>query len=230
VCTICQDLVVPEVGGFVLECGHMFHMACLREHGRHAGHASTRCSFTVPCANCRVVTRVEIGTKRPALALEAAPPSKKKKVLAVAGEAAVEPEVVSAPLKKVSAPRDVRIGRWVEVYWAGDGEWFLGRVARQKIMIGGAVQLLVKYHDGATHWESLRDEPYAGASAPLDYSGPWQFRFAETRNAAALPEVGAELEHAALLYERVLDDALDAVVLELPAVDESADVPPPPEF
>ena len=29
-------------------------------------------------------------------------------------------------------PRDARIGRWVEVYWAGDAAWYLGRVASQR--------------------------------------------------------------------------------------------------
>ena len=32
-------------------------------------------------------------------------------------------------------PRDARIGRWVEVYWAGGGEWFLGRVAGQREVV-----------------------------------------------------------------------------------------------
>ena len=80
---------------------------------------------------------------------------------------------------------DARIGRWIEVYWAGDGEWFLGRVAGQKIMIGGAVQLLVKYDDGEEYYEALQDEPYAGAGAPPD-DGVWYFRFVEPRKVVVL--------------------------------------------
>ena len=41
-------------------------------------------------------------------------------------------EPAPAPKRARTQPRDARVGRWVEVYWAGDGEWFLGRVAGQR--------------------------------------------------------------------------------------------------
>ena len=57
--------------------------------------------------------------------------------------------------------------------------------------------------------------------APYNTPGPRSTAFVSSDdesapNVAALPELGAELEDAALLYE--------------PGADESADVPPPPEF
>ena len=61
ICTICLDEVSVDCD-VVLKCGHVFHMACLHENSVHCGHAPTRRSFQVPCANCRVVDRVELGT------------------------------------------------------------------------------------------------------------------------------------------------------------------------
>ena len=119
----------------------------------------------------------------------------------------LQPEAVSPPT------RDVRAGRLIEVYWAGDKVWYKGRVVGQKI-VNGAVHLSVKYDDGDEHDEELQDEAFAGDGVPPDDRKPWYWRFAE--HTAALPEVGAELEDAALLYE--------------PGADESAAVPPPPEF
>ena len=121
----------------------------------------------------------------------------------------LQPEAVSPPT------HDARVGRLIEVYWAGDKVWYKGRVVGQKI-VNGAVQLSVNYDDGDEHDEALQDEPFAGDGVPPDDRKPWYWRFAEAPNAAALPEVGAELEDAALLYE--------------PGADESAAVPPPPEF
>jgi len=121
----------------------------------------------------------------------------------------LQPEAVSPPT------HDARVGRLIEVYWAGDKVWYKGRVVGRKI-VNSAVQLSVKYVDGEQHDEALQDEPFAGEGVPPDDRKPWYWRFAEAPNAAALPEVGAELEDAALLYE--------------PGADESADVPPPPEF
>ena len=109
VCTICQDLISFAETGYALQCGHVFHMACLREHGKHGGHASTRRSFTVPCANCRVVTRIEIA-------------------------------------EKPAVPPDARVGRWVEVYWADDGAWYLGRVADQRTR-SGRLEFKIAYTD-----------------------------------------------------------------------------------
>ena len=127
---------------------------------------------------------------------------------AFANHVLLQAEAVSPPT------RDALLGRWIEVYWAGDKVWYKGRVVGQKIVIGGAVQLSVKYVDGEQHDEELQDEPFAGEGVPPDDRKPWYWRFAE--HTAALPEVGAELEDAALLYE--------------PGADESAAVPPPPEF
>ena len=104
------------------------------------------------------------------------------------------PEAVSPPT------RDTLLGRWIEVYWAGDKVWYKGCVVGKKTIIGGSVQLIsVKYVDGEQHDEELQDEPFAGEGVPPDDRKPWYWRFAKQPNEAALP-------------------------------DESADVPPPPEF
>ena len=112
---------------------------------------------------------------------------------AFANHVLLQAEAVSPPT------RDALLGRWIEVYWAGDKVWYKGRVVGQKIVIGGAVQLSVKYVDGEQHDEELQDEPFAGDGVPPDDRKPWYWRFAKQPNEAALP-------------------------------DESADVPPPPEF
>ena len=112
---------------------------------------------------------------------------------AFANHVLLQAEAVSPPT------RDALLGRWIEVYWAGDKVWYKGRVVGQKIVIGGAVQLSVKYVDGEQHDEELQDEPFAGEGVPPDDRKPWYWRFAKQPNEAALP-------------------------------DESADVPPPPEF
>ena len=104
------------------------------------------------------------------------------------------PEAVSPPT------RDTLLGRWIEVYWAGDKVWYKGCVVGKKTIIGGSVQLIsVKYVDGEQHDEELQNEPFAGDGVPPDDRKPWYWRFAKQPNEAALP-------------------------------DESADVPPPPEF
>ena len=124
--------------------------------------------------------------------------------------ALLQPEAVSPPTC------ENLLGRWIEVYWAGDKVWYLGRVVSKKTIIGGSVQLSVKYDDGDEYDEALQDEPFDGDGVPPDDRKPWYWRFAKPPNEAALPEVGAELEDAALLYE--------------PGADGSAAVPPPPEF
>jgi len=111
---------------------------------------------------------------------------------AFANHMLLQPEAVSPPT------RDTLLGRWIEVYWAGDKVWYKGRVVGRKI-INGAVQLSVKYVDGEQHDEALQDEPFAGGGDPPDDRKPWYWRFAKPPNEAALP-------------------------------DESADVPPPPDF
>jgi hypothetical protein len=132
---------------------------------------------------------------------------------ALANDSQLIPDHVLLQPEAVSPLTDARVNRWIEVYWAGDKVWYKGRVVGQKI-VNGAVQLSVKYDDGDEHDEALQDEPFAGDGVPPDDRKPWYWRFAE--HTAALPEVGAELEDAALLYE--------------PGADESTAVPPPPEF
>ena len=74
----------------------------------------------------------------------------------------LQPEAVSPPTP------DARVGRLIEVYWAGDKVWYKGRVVGQKITIGGAIKLSVKYVDGEQHDEELQDEPFAGDGVPPD--------------------------------------------------------------
>ena len=81
---------------------------------------------------------------------------------AFANHVLLQAEAVSPPT------RDALLGRWIEVYWAGDKVWYKGRVVGQKIVIGGAVQLSVKYVDGEQHDEELQDEPFAGDGVPPD--------------------------------------------------------------
>ena len=92
---------------------------------------------------------------------------------AFANHVLLQAEAVSPPT------RDALLGRWIEVYWAGDKVWYKGRVVGQKIVIGGAVQLSVKYVDGEQHDEALQDEPFAGDGVPPDDRKPWYWRFAE---------------------------------------------------
>ena len=55
-----------------------------------------------------------------------------------AGENAFANHVLLLP-EAVSPPtRDTLLGRWIEVYWAGDKVWYKGCVVGQKIIIGGA--------------------------------------------------------------------------------------------
>ena len=82
-------------------------------------------------------------------------------------------------VEAVSPPtRDARVGRWIEVYWAGDKVWYKGYVVGRKI-INGAVQLSVTYIDGDLYDEALQDEPFAGDGVPPDDRKPWYWRFAE---------------------------------------------------
>ena len=86
-------------------------------------------------------------------------------------------EPAPAPKRaRTQVPRDARVGRWVEVYWAGDGEWFLGRVAGQR-----EGKLKIAYTDGEALYQVLQDEPFSGDGdppAPAD-GEPEHFRFAE---------------------------------------------------
>jgi len=73
-------------------------------------------------------------------------------------------------------PRDGALHRWVEVYWAGDAKWFLGRVVGKR-----EGELKIAYTDGETHSHVMQDEPFAGAGAPpeIDDCAPEPWRFAE---------------------------------------------------
>jgi len=111
---------------------------------------------------------------------------------------------VRAPLKSALAaplpPRrrpvpgapDARIGRWVEVYWAGEGAWYLGRVEAQRTSTTGGVGFRVAYVDGDTIYHALCNDTFAGDGAPrIRSSEPIAaWRFAEalaTKPAAAKP-------------------------------------------
>ena len=59
----------------------------------------------------------------------------------------------------------MRIGRWVEVYWAGEGEWYLGRIVGQRRR-SGRPEIKVAYADGETMYEALRDGPFDGDGEP----------------------------------------------------------------
>ena len=87
--------------------------------------------------------------------------------------ALLQPEAVSPPTC------ENLLGRWIEVYWAGDKVWYLGRVVSKKTIIGGSVQLSVKYDDGDEYDEELQNEPFAGEGVPPDDRKPWYWRFAE---------------------------------------------------
>ena len=106
---------------------------------------------------------------------------------AFANHVLLQPEAVSPPM------RDARVGSWIEVFWAGDRAWYLGLVVDQKIIIGGAIQLSVKYVDGEQHDEALQDEPFAGDGVPPDDRKPWYWRFAKQPNESALPDESADV-------------------------------------
>ncbi len=67
-------------------------------------------------------------------------------------------------------PRDARIGRWVEVYWAGDGEWFLGRVAGERLVLQHLIERLAVRVGDLERAGALGDDasqiPGAGAGPP----------------------------------------------------------------
>ena len=78
------------------------------------------------------------------------------------------------------APRDARVGRWVEVYWPGDERWYRGRVTTQ--LCGGPL-LRVFYDDGEAHFHAFCDEPFRGDGAPpfAPDDAPQQWRYAFPR-------------------------------------------------
>ena len=81
-------------------------------------------------------------------------------------------------LQSAPVATDARVGRWVEVYWAGDSMWFLGHVDRQRTR-SGRLQFKVAYTDGEAHHHVLQDEPFAGDGAPPEIGDcepePWRF-------------------------------------------------------
>ena len=61
-CAICMSTITEDA--CVLECGHVFHAACLGEMADHVGNsARTRRSLGVTCPLCRKVTRAEVGAE-----------------------------------------------------------------------------------------------------------------------------------------------------------------------
>ena len=58
-CAICMSTI--DDGAHVLQCGHAFHAACLREMADHVRLSSaTRRSLAVSCPLCREVSRAEV--------------------------------------------------------------------------------------------------------------------------------------------------------------------------
>ena len=96
-------------------------------------------------------------------------------------EAVRPPTLTGRPPKRRRKPRDDRVGRWVEVYWAGDGEWYRGRVKSQRTRSGRLV-FKIADADGETIAHALQDEACAGDVPPLLPDGapePWRFVDAE---------------------------------------------------
>ena len=58
-CAICMSTI--DDGAHVLQCGHAFHAACLRDLADHVRLSSaTRRSLAVSCPLCREVSRAEV--------------------------------------------------------------------------------------------------------------------------------------------------------------------------
>ena len=72
------------------------------------------------------------------------------------------------------------ISDWVEVYWAGEGEWYLGRLVGMRRQSGRS-ELKVAYADGDTIYESLHDVPFDGDGDPPNVADgePRHWRWAE---------------------------------------------------
>lgn len=151
--------------------------AYVRGRGRGTASAATA---PAAVAGLRVVCRINginrtgvvehVGATRRRYALE---------------EAAAPPwELAPAPKKarayKQRGPCDARIGAWIEVYWAGDDDWYLGRIAGQRTVASGGVEFQVAYADGETIYHALQNKPFAGDSTPPAGANgdPEQFRFA----------------------------------------------------
>ena len=63
-------------------------------------------------------------------------------------------------------------GRWVEVYWAGEAQWYLGKIEAER-----DAKLKIAYTDGETHYQILQETPLrAGADVPCDSGDgePWR--------------------------------------------------------
>ena len=76
------------------------------------------------------------------------------------------------------APRDARVGHWVEVYWPGDERWYRGRVTTQ---LGPLLRVF--YDDGEACFHAFREEPFVGDGAPpfAAEDAPQQWRYAFPR-------------------------------------------------
>jgi hypothetical protein len=74
--------------------------------------------------------------------------------------------------------RRPRTGDWLEVFWDGEDEWYLGRVDGQRTL-SGRLELKIAYTDEQTIWEPLQDDAFVGDDAPPpqpdDAPLPWRF-------------------------------------------------------
>jgi hypothetical protein len=91
-------------------------------------------------------------------------------------------------------------GRWVEVYWAGEAQWYLGKIEAER-----DAKLKIAYTDGETHYQILQEEPFrAGADVPCDSGDGEPWRPAE---APAPPKKRAKTTTAAPVRVRTTDSA-----------------------
>ena len=49
---------------------------------------------------------------------------------------------------------DIGVGSWVEVYWAGPRQWYLGKIEAER-----DAKLKIAYTDGETHYQILQETP-----------------------------------------------------------------------
>ena len=78
------------------------------------------------------------------------------------------------------------VGRWVQVFWAGAGKWYLGKIEAER-----DAKLKIAYTDGETHYQILQEEPFrAGADVPCDSGDgePWRPPKKRAKTTTAAPE------------------------------------------